>query len=34
LGKFVLSYADQAERDHTTLRAAARAGAIDVQMES
>ena len=33
MGKFALAYADQAERDHAALRAAVRAGIIDVQME-
>jgi uncharacterized protein (DUF2252 family) len=33
MGKFALDYADQAERDHAALRAAARAGIIDVQLE-
>jgi hypothetical protein len=33
MGKFALSYADQAERDHAALKAAARAGIIDVQMD-
>jgi uncharacterized protein (DUF2252 family) len=33
MGKFAMAYADQAERDHAALRAAVRAGIIDVQME-
>jgi len=33
LGKFAIAYADQAERDHASLRAAARAGIIAVQMD-
>ena len=33
MGKFALAYADQAERDHTALGAAVRAGIIDVQMD-
>jgi hypothetical protein len=32
-GEFALAYADQAERDHAALKAAVRAGVIDVQME-
>ena len=32
--KFALSYADQAEQDHASLKAAVRAGIIDVQMEA
>lgn len=33
MGRFALAYADQAERDHTTLKAAVRAGKIEVQLE-
>jgi len=33
MGRFALAYADQAERDHAALKAAVRAGIIDVQME-
>ncbi len=33
MGNFALAYADQAERDHAALKAAVRAGVIDVQME-
>jgi uncharacterized protein (DUF2252 family) len=33
MGKFSLAYADQAERDHTALKRAVRAGIIDVQTE-
>jgi uncharacterized protein (DUF2252 family) len=33
MGKFALAYADQAERDHAALRAAVRAGIVDVQLE-
>ena len=33
LGKFALAYADQAERDYDKLRAAVRAGLIDVELE-
>jgi hypothetical protein len=33
MGKFALTYADQAERDHTALQRAVRAGVIDVQVE-
>jgi len=33
MGKFALAYADQAERDHAALRAAVRAGLIEVQLE-
>ena len=33
MGKFALAYADQAERDHAALKAAVRAGVIDVQMD-
>jgi uncharacterized protein (DUF2252 family) len=33
MGKFALAYADQAERDHSVLRAAVRAGTIEVQLE-
>jgi uncharacterized protein (DUF2252 family) len=34
MGKFALAYADQAERDHAALRAAVRAGIVDVQLEN
>ena len=33
MGKFALTYADQAERDHAALRAAVRAGIVEVQLE-
>ena len=33
MGKFALAYADQAERDHAALRAAVRAGIVEVQLE-
>jgi hypothetical protein len=33
MGKFALAYADQAERDHAALKAAVRAGIVDVQLE-
>src|SRR5208337_1017569 len=33
MGKFAVAYADQAERDHAALKAAVRAGVIDVQMD-
>lgn len=33
MGRFAVAYADQAERDHAALKAAVRAGIIDVQME-
>jgi hypothetical protein len=33
MGKFALAYADQAERDHAALRAAVRAGVVEVQLE-
>jgi uncharacterized protein (DUF2252 family) len=33
MGKFALAYADQAEHDHAALRAAVRAGKIDVQLD-
>ena len=33
MGKFAVAYADQAERDHTALAAAVRAGSIDVNLE-
>jgi uncharacterized protein (DUF2252 family) len=33
MGNFAIAYADQAERDHASLRAAARAGIIAVQMD-
>jgi len=31
--EFGLAYADQAERDHAALRAAVRAGIVEVQLE-
>ena len=33
MGRFALTYADQAERDHAALKAAVRAGTIDVNLE-
>jgi uncharacterized protein (DUF2252 family) len=33
MGKFALAYADQAERDHAELKAAVRAGQIEVELE-
>jgi uncharacterized protein (DUF2252 family) len=33
MGKFALAYADQAERDHAALKAAVRAGIVEVQLE-
>jgi hypothetical protein len=33
MGDFALAYADQAERDHGRLKAAVRAGKVDVQLE-
>jgi uncharacterized protein (DUF2252 family) len=33
MGKFAVAYADQAERDHAALRAAVRAGIVEVQLE-
>jgi uncharacterized protein (DUF2252 family) len=33
MGKFALAYADQAERDHAALKAAVRAGVVEVQLE-
>jgi len=33
MGQFGLAYADQAERDHAALRAAVRAGIVEVQLE-
>jgi uncharacterized protein (DUF2252 family) len=33
MGKFALAYADQAEKDHAALKAAVRAGVVDVQLE-
>lgn len=33
MGKFALAYADQAEKDHAALKAAVRAGIIEVQLE-
>ena len=34
MGKFAILYADQAERDHAALKAAVRAGRVDVQTEN
>ena len=34
MGDFALAYADQAERDHAALKAAVRAGKIDVHSEA
>jgi uncharacterized protein (DUF2252 family) len=34
MGSFAVAYADQAERDHATLKAAVRAGKIEVHIES
>ena len=34
MGKFALAYADQAEQDHAALKAAVRAGIIDVELEN
>jgi uncharacterized protein (DUF2252 family) len=34
MGKFAVAYADQAERDHAALKAAVRAGIIEVQTEN
>ena len=34
MGKFALAYADQAERDHAALKAAVRAGVVEVQSEN
>jgi len=34
MGKFALAYADQAERDHATLKAAVRNGEIVASYES
>ena len=34
MGKFALAYADQAEKDHAALKAAVRAGIVDVQLEN
>ena len=34
MGKFALAYADQAERDHVALKAAVRAGVVEVQSEN
>ena len=31
--RFALAYADQAERDHAALKAAVRAGIVEVQLE-
>ena len=33
MGKFALAYADQAEQDHAVLKAAVRAGTVEVQLE-
>jgi hypothetical protein len=33
MGKWALAYADQAEQDHAALKAAVRAGIIDVELE-
>jgi Uncharacterized protein conserved in bacteria (DUF2252) len=33
MGKFGLVYADQAERDHAALKAAVKAGTIEVELE-
>jgi uncharacterized protein (DUF2252 family) len=33
MGKFALAYADQAEKDHAALKAAVRAGTVEVQLE-
>jgi len=33
MGKFALAYANQAERDHTALKVAVRAGKIEVPLE-
>ena len=33
MGRFAVAYADQAERDHKALKAAVRAGTIEVQIE-
>ena len=33
MGQFALAYADQAQRDHAALRAAVRAGIVEVQLE-
>ena len=33
MGKFALAYADQAERDHAALKAAVRAGVVEVNLE-
>jgi uncharacterized protein (DUF2252 family) len=33
MGKFALAYADQAERDHAALKAAVRAGVVEVRLE-
>ena len=33
MGKFALAYADQAEKDHAALKAAVRAGIVEVQLE-
>ena len=33
MGRFALAYADQAERDHAAMKAAVRAGIVEVQLE-
>jgi hypothetical protein len=33
MGSFAVAYADQTERDHAALKAAVRAGKIDVHLE-
>ena len=33
MGSFAVAYADQAERDHASLKAAVRSGKINVQLE-
>ena len=33
MGKFALAYADQAEQDHAALKAAVRAGTVEVNLE-
>jgi Uncharacterized protein conserved in bacteria (DUF2252) len=33
MDQFALAYADQAERDHAALKAAVRAGIVEVQLE-
>jgi hypothetical protein len=34
MGRFAVAYADQAERDHTALKAAVKKGKIKVYLES